>query len=72
MDLNVHAFRLVQKVTEEHGAAAKNGRLEASRRGGKIGGKSRAQAMTPEKRKEVARKASAARWAKRGDTSAKA
>jgi hypothetical protein len=34
------------------------------RRGGKIGGKRRLTTMTPEQRREVARKAAKARWAK--------
>jgi hypothetical protein len=34
------------------------------RRGGKIGGKLRAAALSPERRKEIAQKAIAARWAK--------
>jgi len=32
--------------------------------GGKIGGKARAEKLTPERRKEIAQKAIAARWAK--------
>jgi hypothetical protein len=32
--------------------------------GGKIGGKARAQALSPEKRKKIAKKAAAARWNK--------
>jgi hypothetical protein len=34
------------------------------RKGGKIGGKRRAEGMTPEERSEAARKAAAARWKK--------
>jgi hypothetical protein len=33
--------------------------------GGKIGGKRRAEALSPERRKEIAQKAIAVRWAKR-------
>jgi hypothetical protein len=33
--------------------------------GGRIGGKIRARNLTPERRKEIAQKAIAARWAKR-------
>jgi hypothetical protein len=33
--------------------------------GGRIGGKRRAEALSPERRKEIAQKAIAARWAKR-------
>ena len=32
------------------------------RRGGKAGGPARASSMTPERRREIARKAAAARW----------
>lgn len=35
------------------------------RRGGKAGGKSRASALPPEKRQEIARKAARARWPER-------
>jgi hypothetical protein len=38
---------------------------EMGRRGGRIGGKRRAQQMTAEERKELARKAAMARWAKK-------
>lgn len=37
--------------------------VELGRRGGKKGGKARAAKMTPEERREAARKAAAARWA---------
>jgi hypothetical protein len=42
-------------------AAVALGRL-----GGKKGGKARAESLTPERRKEIAKKAIAARWAKAG------
>lgn len=35
---------------------------ELGRRGGKIGGKKRAKALTPERRSEIARKAARKRW----------
>ena len=35
------------------------------RRGGLKGGRARAEKLTPEERKEIARKAAMARWAKR-------
>lgn len=38
---------------------------EQGRKGGKIGGKARAEKLTPEQRSEIARKAVAAREAKR-------
>jgi len=37
---------------------------ELGREGGKIGGKRRAESMTPEQRRRSARKAAKARWAK--------
>ena len=48
-------------------AAVALGRL-----GGKKGGKARAEALTPERRKEIAKKAIAARWAKRENASKEA
>jgi hypothetical protein len=38
---------------------------ELGREGGKIGGKRRAESMTPEQRRRSARKAARARWAQR-------
>jgi hypothetical protein len=38
--------------------------VELGRKGGLIGGKRRAAAMTPEERRDSARKAALARWAK--------
>ncbi len=35
------------------------------RRGGLVGGKARAAALSPEKRSEIAKKAAAARWSRR-------
>lgn len=40
--------------------------VELGRRGGKKGGKARADSMTPEERSEAARKAAEARWRKKG------
>jgi hypothetical protein len=37
---------------------------ELGQRGGRVGGKSRAKALTSEERSEIARKAAAARWTK--------
>lgn len=38
--------------------------VELGRRGGLKGGRARAEKLTPEQRREIARKAAAARWAK--------
>lgn len=42
--------------------------VELGRMGGKIGGKRRAAAMTPEQRRDSARRAALARWAKPSET----
>lgn len=47
------------KPTEKVPSAVKAGRL-----GGKKGGKARAEKLSPQKRKESAKKAAQARWAK--------
>jgi hypothetical protein len=62
MDLNVRAFRVVQAALAEPVAPDK--RKESSRKGGLLGGRSRAQIISPQRRREIARKASTARWAK--------
>ena len=68
-DINVLASRIVEEATGEsppkpedsnkNPAAVALGRL-----GGLKGGKARAKKLTPEQRKEIARKAAQARWEK--------
>ena len=60
MDINVQAFRLVQRATSE--ALPDKAKQHSARKGGLKGGPARAQTTTPERRSEIARKASAARW----------
>lgn len=43
----------------------KERRQEISRAGGLVGGQARAKNLTPAERKEIARKAAAARWGKK-------
>lgn len=60
-DVNETAFSVVAQTTE----AAKNpAAVSLGRLGGLKGGKARANALSPEKRAEIARKAAAARWGK--------
>ncbi|HWC60929.1 MAG TPA: hypothetical protein VHC44_14630 [Verrucomicrobiae bacterium] len=60
-DLNQTAFSIVQQVTAE--APVKNPAAVAlGRLGGLKGGKARAKALSPEKRKEIAQKAAQKRW----------
>jgi len=70
-DFSVRAFDVVQKATNEpepekpSSAKSKNPHAVAlGRLGGLKGGKVRASRMTPEQRKEIARKAARARWGK--------
>jgi hypothetical protein len=62
MDVNVRAFRVVQAAISEQ--KAPNAREVSGRKGGLIGGRSRAQSISAERRREIARQASKARWAK--------
>ena len=63
-DTNTLAFDIVQQATgqkpveKEKDPAA----VALGRKGGLIGGRARADALTPAKRKAIARKAALARW----------
>ncbi len=61
-----HAFRVVQETTEQVVSQLKS-RFDAKalgRLGGLKGGKARAEKLSPERRKEIAKKAAMARWGK--------
>lgn len=62
-DFTQVAFAVAQIVT---GDAPKpeplSGKKADSSKGGKIGGKTRAEALTPEQRSEIAKKAAKTRW----------
>jgi hypothetical protein len=60
MDLNVNAFRIVKHLTEENSEEKR--RSATKQIGGKLGGPARAKKLTPERRREIAIKASKARW----------
>ena len=60
MDLNVLAFRTVQQATETSPSAKR--KRSASRKGGIVGGRKRAEKLTAEKRREIALNANRARW----------
>jgi hypothetical protein len=64
MDLNVRAFRVVQAAVSDISPTV-NAKKTSSRKGGLIGGPSRAHSISAERRSEIAKKASAARWSKR-------
>jgi hypothetical protein len=65
-DANELAFRVVQQLTgqAERTEPEESAKARAGRLGGLKGGKARYNALTPERRSEIARNASAARWAK--------
>ncbi len=69
-DINALAAQIVAEATGEVGEtpdpdAGKNpAAVELGRLGGLKGGKARAAKLTPEQRREIAKKAAAARWAK--------
>jgi hypothetical protein len=63
MDLNVRAFRVVQTAINGP-SAAPDPKKASARKGGLKGGPSRARSISRERRVEIARKASRARWKK--------
>jgi hypothetical protein len=66
-DLNQWAKHLVDLATgvvQEPESAPESPAAELGRRGGQIGGKVRAERMTPKQRSAAARKAAKARWTK--------
>jgi hypothetical protein len=63
MDLNVRAFRVVQEAIRED-APVSRAKKAASKKGGLIGGPSRAKSISHERRVEIAKLANQARWKK--------
>ncbi|MGD1059777.1 MAG: histone H1 [Solirubrobacteraceae bacterium] len=59
-DLNQMAYRIVQQTTEPQ--EPETDAQRTGREGGLKGGKARAEALSPEERSEIARKAAQARW----------
>ena len=66
-DFAVTAFRVVQEATGQSEEEPKPNVDYAAlgRRGGLKGGKARAEKLTPERRKEIAKLAASVRWRKR-------
>lgn len=70
-DLNALAASIVSDATAEDKAEPEDdgkdpAAVALGRRGGLKGGRARADKLTPEQRSEVARRAAAARWTRRG------
>jgi len=72
-DINQLAAKIVEMATNEDSPPADDGKDPAAvaldRKGGLKGGKARAEKMTPEERRESAKKAAAARWGKQNEDS---
>lgn len=65
MDVNVRAFRVVQAALSDPVTPDK--RKESARKGGLVGGPSRARSISADRRREIAIKASASRWKRKCD-----
>jgi hypothetical protein len=67
-DLNVLASKIVEIATEGEPTPPQDEKnphaVALGRLGGKKGGKARAEKLTPEERKDIAKKAAKARWGK--------
>jgi hypothetical protein len=74
-DLNILASQIIAEATEEEKPAEERepepeknqAAVELGRKGGLKGGKARAAKLTPERRREIAKKAAQARWKKTTD-----
>ena len=70
-DFTQIAFRVAQKAAHLETTAEEceplSPKAAAGRKGGQKGGKARAAKLTPEERREAARKAAEARWKGRGE-----
>lgn len=66
-DTNQLAKLIVDLATGEAEEPKDPAAVALGRKGGLKGGKARAAKLTPEQRKEIARKAAAKRWAKKKD-----
>ena len=61
-DVNVLATSIVGKATDEAHIVKNPAAVALGRLGGLKGGKARAKKLSPERRKEIAKKAAQARW----------
>jgi hypothetical protein len=64
-DINTLAASIVHRATYDIAAQKKAAAIILGRLGGLKGGRSRADKLSPERRKEIAQKAARARWEKR-------
>jgi hypothetical protein len=64
-DLNLLASQLVRELTHDADEGKSPKAVRAGRLGGKKGGPARTAKLSPERRREIAKKAAQARWGKR-------
>ena len=65
-DVNILASQIVEEATSKPEDSTKNPNAVAlGRLGGLKGGKARASKLTPEQRREIAKKAAQTRWSKK-------
>ena len=61
-DINETAFDVVRRATGDVATPPESAKAQAGRKGGLKGGASRATALTPEQRSEIAKRAARSRW----------
>lgn len=61
-DLNRLAAAIVDEATNDEEPAAESQQVQAGRKGGREGGRARAERLSAERRSEIARAAAKARW----------
>ena len=61
-DMNELAFSVVADLMGETAEEEHEKAVERGRKGGRKGGKARKEALAPERRREIAKKAAEARW----------
>lgn len=66
-DINILASQIVGEATKESSIEKNPAAVALGRLGGLKGGKARAEKLTPEQRKEIAKKAAKARWSKESE-----
>lgn len=64
-DANQAAKRILDEITGDAPKTVESAKVKATRVAGKRGGNSRAVALTPEQRADIARTAAQARWKKK-------
>ena len=67
-DINKLAASIVERATSESETSKNPYAVALGRLGGKKGGEARAKKLTPERRKEIAKKAAQARWIAKSGT----